>query len=897
MIFGAGVSNTVNRGDYNTYTVYLPAPSASGLSSLTMEVCNTPTANSPTNVLNSGAMPAAYSTTATTAMFTSPTYNASAWVVGASPGTVTITNQVPGAYCDGTQKPAYDNALVTFANAKIMQCSNVVSVASQGGSKLTNYGVCQASSSPLSDVKNAAGVCTTCMWDKFSGYWITTDNGVTGIQVAGTYVRPWTSYQMSVGASLSITGILRYNGGWTLVPRDTNDFSGLTALSSSQALPTVVIGDQTTGIKQQTYRWASPGPTLATVPYDPNGVTAAANLPLGMPPRILGPADVIQNGSTTLYGTGVFYCQAGGADTTCAYSTPAYAGSGAAPGQPGWVPDWNGCPNASAFAWVYSTNGGATTQNMCACYPPRYYSPSLGPNGAGTTYVSVTGIVSFVEGSNPLTGISSFYMNSGSGVNQALFVYQDAAAGVKVNLGDNVTIQAIAYSYYGLVEMQNTLSVKINSRGNAVPAPIDLYSLADLDVASQGHCAAQTVLYRANKVTVHNVTVSKVFMFEPYPYRYPGTSQSVQHWYNGTMVGTAYVPTYSPYYSQLGSPSGTALFNSTIASTVSNWYNSAICKYYGPTGSSITPNHNLTNAPFICGFEVTDGKGNYLVVDQAQYGTNGGLMSAFLGSDNVIRPSPITNPDGTVTPACLTPPCPLMVGDTFLTISGVLKYNRGGTSRELSAGGVLQLVPFGATGDGNPAGSVPPLTGRNTPITTVATVSLTYQTTITGSITAAQVNSNVALSTAIRTSIANTLNPPIPLSSVTITSVSRRRALLDTSITYVITVPAAQATSISSQVTSSAFQGAMATAVVSSVNGANVPGVQATGVSSSVYISGLSTTTDNKKVIAIGVGVGVGGGCGLIIVLGLVYKFVLKKKNIEQGQKSAVMMTPAGASA
>jgi len=238
-----------------------------------------------------------------------------------------------------------------------------------------------------------------------------------------------------------------------------------------------------------------------------------------------------------------------------------------------------------------------------------------------------------------------------------------------------------------------------------------------------------------------------------------------------------------------------------------------------------------------------------------------------------------------------------MVGDTFLTISGVLKYNRGGTSRELSAGGVLQLVPFGATGDGNPAGSVLPLTGRNTPITTVATVSLTYQTTIAGSITAAQVNSNVALSTAIRTAIANSLNPPIPVSEVTITSVSRRRALLDTSITYVITVPAAQATSISSQVTSSSFQGTMATAVVSSVNGVGVPGVQVTGASSSVYISGLSTTTDNKKVIAIGVGVGVGGGCGLIILLSLVYFCVLKKKNVEAGQKSAVMMTPAGASA
>ena len=46
-----------------------------------MEVCNTPTANTPTNVMNQGVMPPAYVTTVTTAQFTGAVANATAWLV------------------------------------------------------------------------------------------------------------------------------------------------------------------------------------------------------------------------------------------------------------------------------------------------------------------------------------------------------------------------------------------------------------------------------------------------------------------------------------------------------------------------------------------------------------------------------------------------------------------------------------------------------------------------------------------------------------------------------------------------------------------------------------------------------------------------------------------------
>ena len=71
-----------------------------------------------------------------------------------------------------------------------------------------------------------------------------------------------------------------------------------------------------------------------------------------------------------------------------------------------------------------------------------------------------------------------------------------------------------------------------------------------------------------------------------------------------------------------------------------------------------------------------------------------------------------------------------------------------------------------------------------------------------------------------------------------------------------------------------------------------------TGTSSAtVYVYSAPAPASKKSYIALGLGLGIGLGGGLIILLGLVYAFVLKKKNIEQGQKSAVMMVPAMAAA
>lgn len=514
------VTNAVNRGDYIQVVGYLTSISGSAI----LEVCATPTYPLPTGGV---ALPtysaAAYTaTTVTTAMFSaSSPLNGAVGAPFVTPLLYNSTYQPNGGACLASNK-GYDGSLVTFSNVKALPCanaavSNLLATSTVGG-VVAAYRVCNPSMTPLADTI-VSGVCTTCLYDKYSQFFITSDNGVTGITVSSKFFRAFATYQMLVGATFSITGLMTYSGPgsgansqWMLIPRDQNDVTGLTALGTSSSYPTVLIGDFVNGVKQQQYKFSSPGPTLD--PYiDPNGVTAASKLPLGAPANLLGPLDTIDSAGSTYKGTGVYFP---------ALATT-YPGT---PGTPG-NPNWNGCPNASSFTWMY--NQGSTYQNLCTCYPPRYYSAALGNNGGGTSYVKTTGIVSFIEGVTTGTGVGSFFMQSGCSPNQQLYVYQDGAAGKSVSIGDNVTITASAYAYYGLVQMSNTIDVVVNSRNNAVCPPIQLTDLSVLDVGKTGHCSANTVLYRANTVTIKQVTVTKLVMYEPYPlnfaYFYNGTSQ------------------------------------------------------------------------------------------------------------------------------------------------------------------------------------------------------------------------------------------------------------------------------------------------------------------------------------------------------------------------------------
>jgi len=316
------------------------------------------------------------------------------------------------------------------------------------------------------------------------------------------------------------------------------------------------------------------------------------------------------------------------------------------------VPAWyGGCPNTSAFQWIYNTPPGATTQNLCNCFPPNVYSPSLGANGGGTNYLQVSGVVSFIEGATTGSGTGSFYMENSCDPNHSLYIYQDASAGKTVTVGNFVTINAIAYSYYGLVEMQNTLSVAVVNRTNAVCSPIVLPNLQALDVNLNGHCSATTMLYRANRITINYVTVTKVFMYEPFP-------PNLNYWYNNTFLGPAYSAAWN----------ASAAFSGYFGgSGAANWYNMNNCR----DAFGVTAIHPITKKPFICGFEITDQSGFKAVVDQCPYSSNGGLLPLFLGTDYAGAK-------------------PLAVGDTLLSVTGVLKMSRGSYGSD-GQGGYLAI--------------------------------------------------------------------------------------------------------------------------------------------------------------------------------------------------------------
>ena len=345
------------------------------------------------------------------------------------------------------------------------------------------------------------------------------------------------------------------------------------------------------------------------------------------------------------------------------------------------MPAWyGGCPNTSAFLWISNTPPGSITENLCDCYPPNFYSPGLGANGGGTNYLQLSGVVAFIEGVATGSGVGSFYLEDSCDPNHSLFVYQDSAAGRPVTVGDFVTINAIAYAYFGLIEVQNTLSVVVANHSNAVCPPIVLPSLAPLDVSVNGHCSAATVAYRANRVTIKYVTVTKVFMYEPFPL-------TLDYWYNNTRLGPAYSAAFN------ATPAFAAFFGGVGG--VTNWYGMLNCAdRFGATAV-----HPVTGKPFICGFEITDQSGYTAIVDQCAYSSNGGLLPLFLGTDY---------------PGAK----PLAVGDTLVSVTGVLKmWGRG--SHTDGQGGYMPLCamtdPGLMAGRNQPFPSAPPLTTSRIP--------------------------------------------------------------------------------------------------------------------------------------------------------------------------------------
>ena len=390
--------------------------------------------------------------------------------------------------------------------------------------------------------------------------------------------------------------------------------------------------------------------------------------------------------------------------------------------------------------------------------------------------------------------------------------------------------------------------------------------------------------------------------------------------------------------------------------------------------------HPLTGKPFICGFEITDQYGYKAIVDQCPYSSNGGLRAAFLGLDGVSTP--------------------LKVGDTFTSVSGVLKYQRGSYGAD-GAGGYLSICalmdPTGSymAGRNQPWPSMVPspppslaagytvvqstvsfspvnlttlslspyqtaaagaLSGTNFPSgsnVSVSTSDFTIVGTYTVSGTTSSVVGSAAFTSAAAVAMQNLLlDSPTVAVSVQALAAGGRRSLLQNSATVVVTAAKigpvlSQAQSINTRLTSSPLVtgqlaataqqvggGSVTAAAVSvvatatlavqvtvptsslsfataSINSALTPsGAAASAMATAsgttvttssvavVYLAGPpgpSSGTSSKSYVALGVGLGIGLGGGLILVGVLLYVCVLRKRNIEHGQASAVVMTNVGA--
>ena len=843
MVFTSTLTDSVNRGDPVTVVGYYIstyefngtalATGAGPIGSDVFEICSFQKTGAN---IGSLAPPTSYAVSVNTSMFTN-TADLAANIPGASISALASNQRIGGA-CTATTKSYYAQ-LVTLSSVTVLACYNDMALyGASGATKVSTNPYCNPSLSLSSSP-------STYVWDKYGTFWITTDNsylgfnatGQTTIAVGNTMAELYLLFNLVPGSTFSsLTGVLDWRwssdwtpsstfpqGFWTLLPRDKFDaVSGgsnpaLAISASSISAPAVSIG---TSGSPSLYQWTLPYGNVVPGAYQPaNKVGAGITI------------------NSSLTGTGLYPLTS----------------------NPGYTFSFSGnCPNSSAFTII--SLDGKKTQQLCNCYLPNYYDPTVGTNGAGTSYVQASGVVTTIQGVvGAGTGAASFFMQNGCGPGNSAFVYQDSTAGgsaVQVTVGDFVIVTASPYVYYGLVELQNTIKVTVVNSSNPLCGGrqgVALTSLSALDVNSQGHCSATTSQYRNTIVTATNLTVTAVFAYTPWP------SLSGGYWYNNTFLGTG--PTDSVYG---------AAFNAsqlaTLGQTQGNWYNSYQC--LTPTGQPRL--HPVTGAAFPCGFEVTDSQGYKVVVDECTSSfTAGGLANVVAGTGSYSAGTFVAG-DGLA--------WPVRVGDKFNSITGVVLRLRGSYGSD-GGGGYSALCALADPSLIVRAGGTAP--SPSTPSTPAASSvpTVSFLLTLYG-FSSSQLNAT-SLSVIVNAVATSVGLSPQYVTINTISTISATRRLLTPSTLLAFTLQPStltQAASINTTVNAGLFS---TPAAFSSLQ----QQLSSAGLSLNAVVNGvgpvsLTTTSssNNKKVLAVGLGVGIGGGCGVIILLGLLYKFVLKKK-------------------
>ena len=164
--------------------------------------------------------------------------------------------------------------------------------------------------------------------------------------------------------------------------------------------------------------------------------------------------------------------------------------------------------------------------------------------------------------------------------------------------------------------------------------------------------------------------------------------------------------------------------------------------------------------------------------------------------------------------------------------------------------------------------------------------------------------SSATFTTAPRTAFINGVAAVagVPSTWVTITGVvdasTRRRRILGAavSVTFAVqTYSGSAATAVAATLVSASGSSTMLAALTSSFGAAGLtPPTGTTAIPASAVntaVPGSTSTTVTKKEDAQKLGLGLGLGLGLVLIGSVMWRFCLRPKAVEEGQKSAVMMT------
>ena len=348
-----------------------------------------------------------------------------------------------------------EGMLITLNNVDIQPCINPLTTALvAAGSKGAYY--CQANLEDLT-----YGSC----FDKYKQMWVKSSGaGTMGIlEVDNHAVELAVEYVCATGPTTynswtSLTGVLTFAyGTWDLIARDRFDVTG-------GALKT------------------------------PASVGAAAT----SIPSILQTTNKYGNADTSAYGPSAVPQIVLGTGEVNSLNQPGFGGYAQA--QPGaaWVT--GSCPPYSVLDWM--DDSGNKTQNLCSCYPPNFYDPSVG-QGSGTKYVTVTGIIQAIS-----SATGPFYIcdESCPSTGGCMFTYRRSQHVLAE--GDKVSMTAKVYAYYGLNQFSYPIDITVITSSHGTCSPTVLTSVAPFTY-EQG-CNSVAEQLEATEVTIQCLRVVMV---------------------------------------------------------------------------------------------------------------------------------------------------------------------------------------------------------------------------------------------------------------------------------------------------------------------------------------------------------------------------------------------------